>query len=311
MKIKCLFLILSIFFLSSPETYAQKEKVVEASDKKKPEWIGRSGPAFFSVTESGRTMTEASGSCLATVRQYIMNSIAVNVTSTEVMVSRQVTKDNMMSAMNDYSSVLMTEACRLPYLNDISLSNAESVYWEKIYDRTTKSYRYEYSVRYPFDAQTRQSLIDWFLEVDNEKSAALERLENEIGTFVSLDCIPRAINELKGLEAYFFDSVRRTEANVARNNWQGLHKRISILVESENLGECIYSLRVDGRPVTTSVQPRLKSESAIEMSVVPLEGNRYKLSYNPSYASPYDLNAIEIAYPFGVSVISKTIMFNP
>ena len=62
--------------------------------------------------------------------------------------------------MSDYSSALMTEAGQLPYLNDITLSNAEAVYWERIYSKKTKTYRYEYSVLYPFPEQTRRQLIE-------------------------------------------------------------------------------------------------------------------------------------------------------
>lgn len=38
---------------------------------------------------------------------------------------------------------------------------------------------------------------------------------------------------------------------------------------SPKAGECVYSLRLDGRPATTAVQPRLKSESVLEMAVKP------------------------------------------
>ena len=88
------------------------------------------------------------------------------------MATRQITRDQLVSAMSDYSSVLMTEAGQLPYLNDITLSNAEAVYWERIYSKKTKTYRYEYSVLYPFPEQTRRQLIEAFVAAD---AAAADR----------------------------------------------------------------------------------------------------------------------------------------
>ena len=144
----------------SAAAFAQKDKVVEASSKRKPAWIGSSDRSHFAVTEVGETLAAASGKCMASIRQYIVNAVAVNVSSAEKMATRQITRDQLVSAMSDYSSVLMTEAGQLPYLNDITLSNAEAVYWERIYSKKTKTYRYEYSVLYPFPEAARRQLIE-------------------------------------------------------------------------------------------------------------------------------------------------------
>ena len=56
------------------------------------------------------------------------------------------------------------------------LSNAEAVYWERIYSKKTKTYRYEYSVLYPFPEQTRRQLIEAFVAIDDAKQAEYERL---------------------------------------------------------------------------------------------------------------------------------------
>ena len=169
---RLLILAVSALFLLPLTASAQKEKVVERSDKRKPEWIGRSDADAISVTEVGETLAEASERCMASIRQQIVNAVAVNISSTEKMTSRQITRDNLMTVMNDYSSNLMTEAAKLPYISDIALSNAEEVYWERIYSRKDKTYRYEYSVRYPFTEQTRRQLVD---AVQTSLDGAIER----------------------------------------------------------------------------------------------------------------------------------------
>lgn len=292
-------------------TYAQREKRIEASDKRKPDWIGRSDASAFSVTEVGESLAAASERCMASIRQYIVNSVAVNVSSTETMTTRQISRDNLMSVMNDYSSVLMTEAGQLPFLNGITLSNAEATYWERIYDKRTKSYRYEYSVRYPFTETTRRTLVDAFLAIDNAKVARFEQLRAELETIVDLDRIPQALNELDGLDNYFFDTTRKNDVATLRRNYLGLYDRISIEVEEQTTGRCVYSLRLAGRPVTSSVRPRLTSQSAIELVVEPYADSRYLLTYNAEYASPQDINTVEIRYPIGGGRIARTVYFEP
>lgn len=297
--------------LLAAAAYAQKEKLVEASDKRKPDWIGRSDASAFSVTEVGESLAAASDRCMASIRQYIVNSIAVNVSSTEAMTTRQVTHDNLMTVMNDYSSVLMTEAGQLPFLNDITLSNAEETYWERIYDKRTKSYRYEYSVRYPFTETTRHSLVNAFLAIDNAKVARFEQLRTELENIIDLDRIPQALNELDGLDNYFFDTTRKNDVATLRRNYLGLYDRISIEVEEQTRGRCIYSLRLAGRLVTTSTPPRLTSQSAIALVVESRDDGRYILTYNAEYASPQDINTVEIRYSLGGGRIARTIYFEP
>lgn len=295
----------------SPGAFDQKDKVVEASGKRKPDWIGKSDPSHFAVTEVAPTLAAASEKCMASIRQYIVNAVAVNISSVEKMTTRQVTRDQLVSVMSDYSSVLMTEAGKLPYLNDITLSNAESVYWERIYSRKTKTYRYEYSVLYPFPETTRRQLIEAFLAVDDAKQADYERLRDELETIADLDRIQQNVNELDGLYGYFFDATRKGAVETLRRNYLALYNGISIEVESEMPGACVYSLRLGGRRVVTARPPRLQSESALGMDVRPCGEGLYLLTYDPQYASPADVNKIDLAYLFGGARVSRTIYFDP
>lgn len=295
----------------STAAFAQKDKVVEASSRKKPAWIGSSNGSHFAVTEVGETLSAASDKCMASIRQHIINAVAVNISSVEKMASRQVTQNDLVSVMSDYSSVLMTEAAKLPYLNNISLSNAEAVYWERIYSKRTKTYRYEYSVLYPFPEQTRRQLIEAFVAIDDARQAACERLRRELDTIADIDRIQLALNELDGLYDYFFDATRKGVVETLRRNYRALYNAISLEVESEAPGACVYSLRLNGRRAVTALRPRLKSESVLEMNVSPYGDDLYMLTYDPQYASRTDINKIEVLYLFGGARVSRTIYFDP
>lgn len=308
---KTLHMLLLLTTLCLPATLLadRREKVVEASDKRKPDWIGRSDASALSVTEVGETLAEASERCLTTIRQHIVNAVAVNISSTESMTSRQITRDDLVTVMNDYASNVTTEAAGLPYINDIALTNAEAIYWERIYNKEEKRYRYEYSVRYPFTEAMRRELVDRFLEIDRRHVAELEQLRAGLETIDDIDDVRRAVNELDGLHGYFFDAGRKRETETLRRNYLDLYHRVSIVVEEEAPGMCLYSLQLAGRRVTTSVAPRLTSDSALDLQVRPDGDRQYRLTYNPAYASPTDINRIEILYLFGGTRVAKTILF--
>jgi hypothetical protein len=247
---------------------------------------------------------------MASIRQYIISAVAVNVSSVEKMNTHQISSDELITVMSDYSSALMTEAAKLPYLSDISPSNAEDIYWERIYSKKSKTYRYEYSVLYPFTEQTRRQLIDDFVAIDDAKQTELNGLRAELMTITNIDRIPQAVNELDGLSNYFFDATRKSEVETLRHNYLALYNTISIEVESQSRGSCVYSLRLDGRRATTSRQPRLLSESATEMEVKPYSDNLYTLTYNPEYAPASEINTVKIEYAFGGARVSRTIYFD-
>ena len=311
MKKLLIFILLCGFCAPTFASVSRKEKVVEASSNRKPDWIGRSNSSALAVTEVGETLSDASERCLATIRQQIINAVAVNISSTETMITHQVTRDDLVSLMNDYSSQVTTHAAQLPYIHDITLSNAEDIYWERIYNKQEQRYRYEYSVRYPFTEQMRQDLIDAFLAIDNDRMADLKRLRLGLEKIDNIDRIREALTELDGLSDYFFDAVRKRETETVRRNYLDLYRQISIVVDSESLGSCLYSLQLKGRRLTTSVTPRLNSESALAMQVKAVGDGYYRLTYDAEYASPSEINEIEILYLFGGSRVSKRILFDP
>ncbi len=311
MKVCKFVLVMAVALSIAQPLSAQKERVVERSSRQKLDWIGRSDKARFAVTEQAPTLSAAMDECLASIRQYIVGAVAVNITSTERMNTRQVTRDEVISVMNEYASQTVAEAAELPYLNDITLSNAEDVYWERIHDRKNGTYRYEYSVLYPFSEQMRAQLVEAFMEMDGRKQADYERLREAVEGITNLDDIGAALIELDGLGKYFFDSGRKNDVETLARTYRALYGRVSIETESEEPGRCVWSLWLDGRRVTTSQQPRLVSASAIEMRFTRGDGGRSVLTYNPEYASPLETNTIDIMYIWGGARVSQTIFFEP
>lgn len=127
---------------------------------------------------------------MASIRQYIVNAVAVNVSSVEKMATRQITRDQLVTAMSDYSSALMTEAGQLPYLNNIT-SRTPRRSTGAICSKKTKTYRYEYSVLYPSRSRHGGARSEAFVAIDDAKQAEYERLRRELGTITDIDRIRR------------------------------------------------------------------------------------------------------------------------
>ena len=53
----------------STAAFAQKDKVVEASSKRKPAWIGSSDRSHFAVTEVGENIADATRKSMASISQ--------------------------------------------------------------------------------------------------------------------------------------------------------------------------------------------------------------------------------------------------
>lgn len=292
------------------EASAQKEKIVERSAKKAPAWVGITTSDYFAASGRAATLSDAQTDALNQIRQYIIGSVAVNITSVESSFAGQRTKDEVTEVLKRYSSQVDTEAAAMPFLTDISLSNAEAVYWEKIYVKADNRYFYDYHVKYPFTASQRLALTTEFLRLDKAHYAEFLRLKALYDTFTTVEAIDRAIAELDPLIEYFFDKTRRGEAEALQRSFRSAYGNIAIVPLQEQPETCLYALECNGRKLTTTKAPRLKSPTAVDLSVR-RNNDDYLLTYDCAYCRPEDENYIDIAYVFGGRNVRRRIAFDP
>ena len=76
---KHLIVIVSLL-LATPNLFVQ-QKVVERSAKKTPNWIGVAQTDYVIVSAEDATLEAAKERCLANIRQAIISSVAVNISS--------------------------------------------------------------------------------------------------------------------------------------------------------------------------------------------------------------------------------------
>ncbi|MBO5893870.1 MAG: hypothetical protein J6Q31_06400 [Alistipes sp.] len=303
--------LLTIIFallLTSQSLFAQ-EKVVESSAKKTPSWVGITQADHIIVSAEDATLDAAKVQCLANIRQSIISSVAVNISSKELSFDSQTIDGQQTDVLRRYESQVETVAAKLPFISGITLDDAE-IYWKKIYNKREKSYKYEVHAKYPFSLLKRNSLVMEYLKIDREHNDNYQNLKQSLSTFTEIEFINRALNELEALYEYFIDQTRKNDVKALMNNYRKLYGSISIVPFSNSLGEFVYYLNLEGRRMTTSRPPILKSQYATNINCTPQEDGTYKITYNYDYCQPEDDNKIEMTQQFASGATRHTIYFD-
>lgn len=306
---KRLFWILYALFAISIVGYARTEKVVEKSAKKAPQWIGTVNADFFSVSATAPTLEDAKDRCLSDIQQYITNSVAVNITSVENSEQSLYSVDDVSHVMTKYSSQVKAQSTYLPFIAGISLSNAEEVYWERRYVKEDKLYYYVYHVYYPFSARERAIAVQEFKDMDASYENKLIELEKNFNEFTNLDYVREAIASLNGLMGYFFDNARATRAKALHKSYRDCYSHVVIKEGPQAHKQITYTLSLNGRQVTSTTVPVVRSNYADNLRVTNQDGT-YVVEFEP-LVIPGEEHTIEVSYMWEGRTVSQKILFNP
>lgn len=250
---------------------AQQYKVLEKSDKKAPAWYESSEADYLVASAVDKDMEAARQQCLESVRRQIIQAVAQNVEFSEKTFLKQTTGngDEITEFVNTYTAEGSVQAASVPFLKGISLSKVEGSYWEKRQDKKTKDITYTYAIRYPFPKAELNKLVAEFDRRDKEMESKLAEMESKMNQMQSVEEIDRTINQLQPVVAYFFDKTRKQRAQGVLNGYRKLSTYIS--VEGKAIADNAYMLwlNLQGRKITASAMPSLKSNCASQLQAVP------------------------------------------
>ncbi len=297
MKTKNLLLIFGLLLCSVSAVFAQ-EKIVERSASRAPKWLGIAQSDYVIASAQAETLDEAQDKCMNDIRQSIINGVSFNICSEETSTDRQTSHNNSTDVFRGYTSEVKTVAAKLPFIANISSSDAE-IYWERRLIKKEKKYYYIVHMRYPFSQAQRDELIAQFLKQDREQYDKYLTLKDRFDKFTSIEEIGRALNDLRPLANYFFDSRRHDEVVALRRNYERLYSAISIVPYSNELGCNFFYFQLDGRMMQTSVEPIIKKQYATNIVVQPVEGGYYMVTYDYDQCLDDDENTIELLYRIG------------
>ncbi len=303
--------VFALCLLTSMTFYAASAqvKIVERSAPKAPAWIGISEPDYVIVSAEEPALDAAKQRCLQDIRQSIANAVAVNIASDELSSERQQERNGIEEIYRSYESQVRTTAGRLPFITNISLSDAE-IYWEKHLEKKERRYYFVCHAKYPFPRTRRNALIEEFLRQDRAQYDKYLALKKNFDTFTRIEYIGQAITELEPLSTYFFDEMRRNEVLALQRNYRKLYAAISAVPYENALGEHVFYLSLAGRRVTTSRPPTIKSPYATDIVVTPAAENMYRVTYNYEQCLDDDENTIELIYLLGGRAVKHRFGFD-
>jgi hypothetical protein len=283
-------------------------KVLEKSGRK-PAWINGIVKDFIIVSGSGATINEAQNSALMIIKERIVSSVADNVKATSTMQTTETnTNKSVHSFFESYSSQVTSQSGKVPYLQGISLSNANEYYWEKLLDKKSGKTSYEYHIKYPFPEFELKKLVSDFRFHDKELTDNLNRIEEEVETVSSIEQIDSNLDELKALQNAFIDA-RLDKVNTITARYRALYKSVELTEVENSLGLLKFTLRLNDRIISTVKKPTVNSECA---RIKGTKNNVTDWEINYDYENCYEdpENNIAVSFRFGNTTVSKKFYFN-
>jgi hypothetical protein len=290
-------------------TVAYTQPKVTDKSGRKPGWINGVEKDFIIVSGSGATINDAQNSALMIIKERIVSSVADNVKATSTMQTEETnTNKSVYGFFEKYSSQVTSQSAKVPYLQGISLSNANEFYWEKMLDKKTGKSFYEYHIKYPFPEFELKKLVSDFKFRDKQLTDNLDRIEEEAETVTSIEQIESNLDELKALQGAFVDA-RLDRVNTVSARYRGLFKAVELTEIENSLGLLKFTLRLNDRIISTVKKPTVTSECA-RINGTKNNITDWEISYNYDNCYEDPENNILVSFRFGNAAVSKKFYFN-
>lgn len=266
-------LIILTFGLS---TIAQ-DKVVERSGKR-PKWINNIENNHIITGGSGKTVALAQEEAINMVKEQIVRSIADKIIAKSEIIKTERTIDNNQSTLvENFKSKIISESGKIDFLNGININKAIDFYWEKLKDKKTKTYSFNYYIKYPFTQTELNSLIDNYKKKDKELTLELERCLEKTDNITSTEQIATTIIELKQLREKFIDK-RQDKADLAIEKLNNMYRSADIQVLENRAGSISFSLSINNKSISSIIKPRIRS-NCIKIVDLKKAGEKWILKY--------------------------------
>jgi len=283
-------------------------KVVKSSERSMPKWVSGLTRDHITASATGSTVEQAKTSVQLSVMQQIAESITTTIRTGTDMVRNDMEKDGNYSYDQTMRSDVRTITDKIPAIREVSLSKASAYYWEERYYKKTGVTEFYYAVLYPFsEKEMKKIVLDYEMhqmELD-QRLASLEDVPVE--TINSIDDIDEIISSLSALQAEFIrEDSRFDKCQKLANRYYSLYGRITVTSELPAKGTATCRFLLDGREITVSGKPGLKSNCASKLNCT-YEGNLLVINYDSSGCYDTDENWIEVRVRTGGKVLLEKI----
>lgn len=282
-------------------------KLEDKSHKSRPDWLHGTEKGYLIVSETASDIESAKQKILMNLKDQIAETVATRVVSESTLTTQQVLNGKNIDFQKEYKNYIVSKSANIPFISEISLSKATDYYWEKYYNKKTKSYYYEYHVKYRLMDIDIRNMVQGFQSHEQELRKTFEDYENDLDNIKSVEAIERSINGLRAFKSKFDDNdMRVAKIDQLITDYQKLYESIVIEVVDNSIGSVGVQLQLNKRGIITKQIPKLSSNCATQFNPKLLD-NILNIDFNFFDCEDNDSNWIEIRYKFGGKDVSKKV----
>lgn len=294
------------FLLLSTNINAQK--IIDRSQKKRPDWYGVTRSGFLIVSASSTDLESAKQKSLTELKVQILQSVAQHIEYSTETIVEQLTHNQEVSSNIILKRTGAIHVADLPFISGISLSNATDSYWELSEDKTTGERAYVFSVLYPYSQTDFQALKSQFEKLDSNMEKIVYEGLDSIDKVESIEDIEDKITQLRMAQGYFFDNKRKKWSQNVLLSYKRLFSQLSFVSKKISKGKYQLWLNLNGRNIRCAIIPKLKSDCASNLQCS-VENGQYMISFDDSDCIAGEENIISITLRFKESNVRYKLYF--
>ena len=215
-------------------------RVVEKSEKHRPDWVYGINKDYVIIEGVGSTWDEAQENALAKLKERIVSSVAVNISSEMNMQVTETVFDNMSKYSENTELSTNISSDFLNSLKGISLNKVDEFYWEKQLLKDKKQ-MIHYHIKYPFSSRELDDLIREWERTDKGFTAELDALGGRVDNTVNVDELYRLHSKAIALKE-IFTGPRKTRASILESEITQHINNLKFEVQKHDRGQLILKL---------------------------------------------------------------------
>ncbi|MGB5989816.1 MAG: hypothetical protein WBG43_08770 [Marinifilaceae bacterium] len=295
---------LIILFLCISFSVSAQYRVVKKSGST-PKWINGLELDYIIVSGSGETINLAQNDAINRVKENIIKSIADNVRSESKLTKEEKNNDEI---FENFTNTISSVSGKIDFLNGLSVNKIDEFYWERIKNKKTKKYHFNYHIKYPFSSMELQALIDEYKFKDSQLTDELSKFTNNISNIKTIEEIKSNVEALRILKKSFIDK-RQDIAELTIQKYINLVKNAEIKEIANEMGIFRFSILINGNKVSTSVTPKISSNCA-NITSNTKNNNIWTIKYDAKDCFEDETNFININFRFPFTTLKKKVLFN-
>lgn len=276
---------------------------IEQSIPEKPPWIYSTGNNYIIQEGIGDNHDEAKQNALEKVKKRIASSIAQKISVTKELYQDESSYNGKYGYKESFKTYVKSKSDNIPFINGISLNKVVDYYWEVWREGGEK--KIHYYIKYPFDQQKLDKLINEWIERDKKLTRELQNIEDRTGKHKTVKSLINDIYRINELKKILRDQ-RSNTASLILNRLIAEFKSIRIEVLYKRPGEIIYRLVNNGEPIRVHKNPKIKTNCA-QVKKTESKEAKWRILYEYESCKLQDRNYVEINYDFEFSNISKKV----